>query len=120
MKPILEQHIKYDISKRGRKSLTRDLEIYQTDLTKQIKNINDKIKADKEREERVNRRTRTIAGNRIRAMVRTRLSNLYIPLKHIPEMARKMALTNNINLHALFEISLQSSQNTESILTKTF
>ena len=120
MKPILGDHIKYNISKRGRKSLLRDLDLYQADLTKQIKNINDKIKADKEREERANRRSRTIAGNRIRAMVRNRLSNLYIPISQVPNKAVQMALTNNINLNELFTITLQSAQNPDITLTKTF
>ena len=46
LKPILGQHLKWDISKRGRKSLTRDLEIYQGELTNQIQTLNTTIKAD--------------------------------------------------------------------------
>ena len=148
LKPILGDLIRWDASLRGREDLQGALNEHYNFLKSQIqktrhKQINkntlmkiknqrtrrrteerkiDLINMEVDRQMTQNRleRQRNNNASRIQNMVRRRLGKFFIPIKDIPAMARKMALTNNVNLHELFEISLQSAQNPELILTKKF
>ena len=104
LKPILGQHLKWDISKRGRKSLTRDLEIYQGELTNQIQNKRTEIKADEKKwlEQNANLqinkknvRTQLIndflnkKATKIQKVIRNRIGKIYTPIALIPLNATK-------------------------------
>ncbi len=53
-------------------------------------------------------------------MIKKRLGKIYIPIDSIPLNATKIARDNQINLHEMFQVVIESATNPNLTITKTF
>ena len=130
MKPILGDMFRWDVSLNGREEMKELLSTHSNFLQREIKKDRNKVLNKKtfmkikNEKTKVKNETRRVVKNtsatKIQKMVRRRLGKIYIPIQDIPLNIIFKARAQEINLHDLFQITLQSATNPNLTMTIFF